>query len=403
MGSKAKTILIFFTIFVVGVYFFFWGLVQAKAFLAPLSVAVLLAMVVLPVTHWFEKKGLNRALASLFSDLIILLFFILLGWVLVSQVRNLAQDWPQIRQTVEGRINQVEQIIQDKIGPLTSNKTSAGQVQNSSSPQPNSLAESAGSGQQQGQPSLDVFSLGSPGSGSSMISSAGSYAMSFLSLLGTFLLIFVYVFFFLLYRDKFRKSAIKMVSEDKREDAQEVISKTINVSQNYLFGRLILIAILAVLYSIGLSITGVNHAILISILAAVLSLIPYIGNIIGYALAVGMAFFSGSGVTGALGVTATFVFAQFVESYILEPYIVGDKVNINPVFTIIAVVLGGAVWGVVGMILAIPALGIAKVLFDQIPALNPLGYLFGDEDIGDKEENENLFQKVKLWFQNKFS
>lgn len=234
-----------------------------------------------------------------------------------------------------------------------------------------------------------------------MASTAGSFISQFFSFLGNFLLTFVYIFFFLLYRNKFRNSILKMVPEDKRELTEEVLTKSTKISQNYLFGRLILIICLAVLYSIGLTVSGVKHAILISILAAVLSLIPYIGNIIGYFLAVGMAFFSGSGATGAIGVTITFAIAQFVESYILEPYIVGDKVDLNPIFTIIVVVLGGAVWGVVGMIIAIPALGIVKVVFDQIPVLRPLGYLFGEEDIGDNEK-DNIFKKTKRWALNKF-
>lgn len=235
------------------------------------------------------------------------------------------------------------------------------------------------------------------------MSSAGSFIGQLFSFLGTFLLTFVYIFFFLLYRSKFRNSILKMVPEDKQESAQSVLGESTQISQNYLFGRLILITFLAALYSVGLAVSGVKNAILISILAAVLSLVPYIGNIIGYFLAVGMAFFSGSGATGAIGVTITFAVAQFVESYILEPYIVGDKVNLNPVFTIIVVVLGEAVWGVVGMLIAIPALGIVKVVFDHIPVLRPIGYLFGEEDIGDNEEGkDNIFKKTKRWALNKF-
>lgn len=238
-----------------------------------------------------------------------------------------------------------------------------------------------------------------------MMSSAGSFISSFFNFMGTFLLIFVYIFFFLLYRNKFKNSILKMVPDEKRDLTREILTESADISQQYLFGRLLLILFLAIIYSIGLSISGVQHAILVSILAAVLSLLPYIGNIIGYALAVGMALFSGSGAMGVLGVTITFAIAQFIESYILEPYIVGEKVALNPVFTIIVVVLGGAVWGVIGMLIAIPALGIIKIVFDHIPALSPLGYLFGEEDIGDEnqEDEGNFFDKTKKWALNKFN
>jgi predicted PurR-regulated permease PerM len=228
--------------------------------------------------------------------------------------------------------------------------------------------------------------------------------MSFFGFLGNFLLTFIYVFFFLLYRVKFTKSALKMAPDDRRDKTRKIIHESVLISQNYLFGRMLLILFLAILYSIGLSLSGVEKAILISVLAAVLSLMPYIGNVIGFFLAVAMAFISGSGLTGLVGVTITFSVAQFVESYILEPYVVGEKVNINPVFTIIVVVLGGAVWGIIGMLIAIPALGIMKVVFDRIPSLQPLGYLFGEEGIDDGDDDSpGMFEKVKKWATDKFS
>lgn len=415
MRNKAKVILTYFALIVVSLFFLFSGLVQAKSFLAPLSVAALLAMVMLPVCRWFEGKGINRGWASFLSDLIILLFFVLLAGVVATQVKSLAQDWPQISQRLKPKIEQLQEYISDKTGLSVQEQNqkvseqipggilgSGGQAESSSSGQQEQQQQSQQqqSQQQQGQPQNGTQSQQS---GGSVMSTAGSFIMKFFSFLGTFLLTFIYIFFFLLYRKKFYNSILKMVPEDKRDRTHQVLEESTETSQNYLFGRVLLIIFLAIIYSIGLLISGVKHAILISILASVLSLIPYIGNIIGYGLALGMALFSGSGATGAIGVSITFAVAQFVESYILEPYIVGDKVNLNPVFTILVVVLGGAIWGVVGMIIAIPALGILKVIFDHIPVLQPLGYLFGEEDIGDDEEDkDNIFMKTKRWALNKF-
>lgn len=417
MTSKAKSILTYFTITVVCLSVLFWALVQAKSFLAPISVAALLAMVVLPICRWFEGKGLSRGWASLVSDLLILLFFAVLALVLSAQVKSIMEDWPQIKERVKPKIEKVQEYIAEKTGisvkeqdqKVSQKIPGDGSAGASGSENPPSgktdgagdsgTKQNQGGEQQEGQPPS-----GSTSSGGSMFSSVGSFISAMLNFLGTFLLIFVYIFFFLFYRAKFRKSILKMVPSEKQEVTQRIISESTDISQNYLFGRLILIMFLAIIYGIGLSISGVKHAVLISVLAAVLSLIPYIGNIIGYFLALSMAFFSGSGLVGAIGVSITFAIAQFVESYILEPYIVGDKVNLNPVFTILVVVLGGAVWGVVGMLIAIPALGIAKVVFDHIPVLSPLGYLFGNEDIGEEEEGEgsNFFKRTKKWALNKF-
>lgn len=411
MRNKAKTILIYFALIIVSLFFLFSGLVQAKSFLAPLSIAALLAMVMLPVCRWFEGKGIKRGWASLFSDLIILLFFVVLTGIVATQVKSLAEDWPQIKQRVKPKIEQLQEFVASKTGlsvqeinqKIPGSSSGSGGQEKSSSSNQQQQQSSQQQQQSQQQSQSQSGSQSQQQSGGSMMKAAGGFIGQFFSFLGSFLLTFIYIFFFLLYRNKFRKSILKMVPEEKRASAQKIIGESAKISQNYLFGRLILIIFLAGIYSLGLIVSGVKNAILISMLAATLSLIPYIGNIIGYVLAVGMAFFSGSGATGAIGVSITFAIAQFVESYVLEPYIVGDKVDLNPVFTIIVVVLGGAVWGVMGMLIAIPALGIVKVICDYIPVLQPLGYLFGEEDTKDKKEGkDNIFKKTKRWALNKF-
>lgn len=401
MGNGAKTIIIYFTVVVVGLFFFFEGLVQARTFLAPVSVAALLAMIVLPVCKWLERKGLERGWASFFSVLVILLFFGVVGWVISAQVRNLARDWPQMRQKIEPKINQIGQFIEDKTGVSLPAQNNAAQRQGWPAGE-SRQEQSPGSGQQGKQEGSYLFGTGFQVSGSSMLYRAGGYAAELLGALGTLLLVFVYIFFFLLYRAKFKKTIIKMVSEEKRGKAREIIDQSAHISQNYLFGRLILIVILAVFYSIGLSVSGIPHAVLISILAALITLIPIVGNIIGYSLSIGMAILSGDVLTGVIGVTVTFAVAQFIEEYFLEPYIVGEQVNLNPVITIIVVFLGGAIWGLVGMLVAIPALGILKVVCDNVPVLNPLGYLFGNERAGGDQESGNMLKKAKRWASDKF-
>lgn len=441
MRANAKAILTYSTVLIVLLFFLFWGLTKAKGFLAPVSVAALLAMVVLPVSHWLEGKGVKRGWAALWSDLLILLFFIGLAAIITAQVKSLAQDWPQIKERMVPKLEQLQEFIADKTGISVQEQEqkvsdqvpgnfiesgspdSVASRKEGSNTQPtarDSIGQSEGQKkqmkQQQGDSSQNqkkgpLSSMQNQGQskgksssgGGSIMSTAGNFFMQFFGFLGTFLLTFIYIFFFLLYRRKFKNSILKMAPEEKREQTEDILSHSVKISQNYLSGRLILILFLAILYAVGLSVSGVKHAILISVLAAVLSLIPYIGNIIGFFLAIAMALFSGSGFMGALGVAITFTIAQFVESYILEPYIVGDKVELNPVVTILVVVLGEAVWGVIGMLIAIPALGIAKVIFDHIPALKPLGYLFGQEDIGgDEESNDNFFTRTKQWALNKF-
>ena len=402
--SQALRILVYTALILIIVVCLFGGLVYGRSFLLPLAMAALLSMIILPVSRWLERKGMVRGWAAFLSDVVIILFFVMLAGVVAAQVDSLTDQWPQIKQQIEPRINQLERFITQQTG------ISAAQQEQRLPDFLNQSKSSAGdSTQAQQSSSQSAQSSQSPGggasssSGGSILSSLGSVLSQFFATLGNFLLVLVYTFFFLLYRKKFKKSILKMVPPDRQERTEEVIADAAQVAQNYLFGRMLLILFLAGLYAIGLSISGVQNAILVSLLAAVLSLLPYVGNIIGYSVAVTLAFVSGGGAASVTGVSITFAITQFVESYVLEPYVVGDKVNLNPVFTIVVVVLGGAVWGVVGMLIAIPFLAIAKVIFDHVPALQPLGYLLGEEDTKDDDQgDDNSFEKVKQWVEEKF-
>jgi predicted PurR-regulated permease PerM len=102
-------------------------------------------------------------------------------------------------------------------------------------------------------------------------------------------------------------------------------------------------------------------------------------------------------VTPLLGVAAVYLVAQFVESYILEPIIVGAEVDINPFFTILAVVAGGLLWGVSGMILGIPILGIVRIILDNIEPLRPYAFLLGEEQ--KESTSSKLAKKIKSLLQ----
>ena len=377
--SRGKKILVFSTFIIVGLYFLFLALVEASSFLAPLFTAIILALVVLPLSRKMERKGMKRSVSSLLN--VLLLFLISLGLLalLSFQVQSFMQKWPQIKETMKPKIEQLQSFV------LQHTQMSKSDLQN-----PGSLGFSSGSQGSSGKSG----SSGAPGSGgdfqqqgNSGDSSAGSsisqkaqQAMSFfmktIGFIGTALLTFIYIFFLLNYRRRFRLFVLRLFPEREKKEANDVIYRSAKVSQQYLVGRLLLMAALAVLYAIGFGISGVSNFILISLIAALFSLIPYIGNIIGLVLAMGFGYLT-SGATGVLvGILVTFAVAQFVESYLLEPYVVGDKVDVHPFFVILAVVAGGALWGIIGMILAIPLLAIITVIFLHVSPLHPFGFLF---------------------------
>lgn len=352
--SQGKKILFYSTVTILLLYFGVTGLVKAKAFLIPFVTAVILALLVLPLSQKMEKGIFSRGLASFLNTLLLILISIGFLTLISFQIKNVVDDWTKIQQTMQPKVEQAKAFI------LQHTPINEEDLQQNSSSEALSISSSS----EARQKGVGIFG-------------------SVLAFMGDYLLTFIYIFFILNYRNRFKKFLIKLFPDDKTSRVKAVIRNSAEVTQRYLIGKIFLIGLLALLYSIGLGISGVNNFILVSVLAAIFSIIPYIGNIIGFGLAMVFGYLS-SGETGVLiGILATFTVAQFVESYILEPYIVGDQVDLHPFFVILVVIIGGMIWGIMGMILGIPILAIINVVFRNIKPLKPFGFLISQEDSDD--------------------
>lgn len=350
--TGGKKILLHATLAILVIYFSILALVEAKAFLIPLATAMILALLVLPISQKLEKGRMNRVSTSLLNTFFLLLISIGFMALVSFQVKNVVDDWPKIKETMQPKVENLKSFVLEHT-PISEEDLKKTEGQSGTIPF---------SGSQTGQKAADFFNA----------------VMGFF---GDYLLTFIYIFFLLNYRHHFKDFLLKLFPDRKKDEVKKVISNSARVTQKYLVGKLFLIGLLAALYSIGLGISGVNNFILISVLAAVLSLVPYIGNIVGFGLAMTFGYLT-SGESGVLiGIIITFSGAQFVESYILEPYVVGDQVDLHPFFVILSVIVGNMVWGVMGMILSIPILAIINVILLNIPSLYPFGFLLkkGDE------------------------
>ncbi|MEB2776289.1 AI-2E family transporter [Algoriphagus sp. D3-2-R+10] len=397
---KSKEILFILTLLVLGTYFFILGTIEAAGFLKPMVIALLLTLICIPLCRKLESWKLSRGFSAFLSVILTFMVFISFFVILSAQVENISERWPEIKKKMQPKLEEVQQTITEKTGINIEQQTglfnSPGNSEETQSPDKNSEeAKEASDEPTSGQSSTEKLV-------SNASEEIGMIVMNFFSFISSATLTLVYLFFLLLYRNKVKRSILKFFSKENLKEAEQVMNHSIELGLNFIVGRFILIVFLAIIYSIGLSISGIENAILISVIAAFLSLVPFIGNIIGYGLSLIMAVFAGAELWTLVGVSLTFGLAQFVESYILEPYVVGSKVEINPLATIVVVILGGAIWGIVGMVLSIPIVGIAKIIFDATPALKPLGYALGEEDVEGADE-ENFFSKWggKVW--DKFS
>lgn len=342
---------------IVGAYFLIAGLVAAQSFLAPLFIATILSLVMYPLCRQFEKWGLGRTFGSLISVVVLFLISLAVLLTVFSQVDMFIDEYPSIKKNMASQVAGAKTFLIDNT-PVTQEHIQK--------------LEGEGLG-------AFIASINDPGGKTlGVISSTGLF-------LSNFLLTFVYVFFMLRYRKRFVEFLVRLLPSQHTDEVRETAYEIPQLISGYLVGQLLLMASLLVAYSIGLGISGVKNFFLISFIATLLTLIPFVGNIVGFALAVAFGYLTSGDLGVLLGVVLTFTIGQFLESYILQPYVMGDRVNLHPFLVIVMVILGGAVWGLAGMILAVPTAAILTTLLMHIETLRVFGMAFKNEPL-DKQE-----------------
>ena len=194
----------------------------------------------------------------------------------------------------------------------------------------------------------------------------------------TVVLIPVYLFMMLYYKSLLLEFIRKLFRAEHHTAVVEVLANSKTIIQSYLVGLFFEMLIMAVLNSAGLLILGIDYAIIMGILCAVLNIIPYIGGVVATLLPMIIAFVTKDSLIYPVLVLIITIVIQFIDNNLIVPKIVASRVQINALISVIAVLIGGAIWGVAGMFLSIPLIAILKVIFDHIEPLKPWGFLFGN-------------------------
>ncbi|NBC82196.1 MAG: AI-2E family transporter [Bacteroidetes bacterium] len=198
-------------------------------------------------------------------------------------------------------------------------------------------------------------------------------------------LVFVYAFLFLLYRTSFKNFFLyQFRRKRKKEEIEEVLTSIQKVAQHYFYGLFLIILILGLLNGFGLWIIGIDYPFLFGFFAAFLAIIPYIGTFIGGLLPTLYAAVNNETLIPALLVVSWYIMVQTLEGNILTPKIVGSRVSINPLFALLALLIGGVLWGIAGLVLFIPFIAIVKVIFEHVESLEPYAILLSS-DFGYKK------------------
>jgi len=317
-------------------------------FLKPLVFAFFFATLMRPVSVLLEKWGMHRMLASLLCAIIVFLSVSGLVLLLFVQFNQFADDLPEIGDQVNDLIERVQVEVSELTGIPPE------QLQER-------LQESEGMAE-----GLQQF--------------IQNFLQGLATTLGHFFLTLVYLFLFLTNRTKFKRFILMYVPEDQRDTGEKVISRSATVSHHYLWGRLQVVIILGIMYLITFLAFDMRFALLFTVVGALLTIIPYIGPMLSGIMPVAFFLVQGEDTGTVLLFALVILIIQLIESYILEPLIIGKEVSLMPFIIIIAIILGGMAWGILGMILFVPLFSILKIIFDQTRKLRPIGYLFGDSD-----------------------
>jgi len=193
----------------------------------------------------------------------------------------------------------------------------------------------------------------------------------------------LYTFLMLFYRSTIKEFLITVFKSESEEQVAVILIESTYVAQRYLTGLLIETTLVFILNMIGFLILGIKYAVFLALLAALLNLIPYVGMLAANIICMLITLISSSEISNVFWVGVILGVVQLLDNNFGMPLIVGNKVRINALVTIIGVIAAGALCGIPGMFLAIPGLAVLKVIFDNVPALNPWGLLLGEKKVNE--------------------
>lgn len=313
-----------------------------SSLILPLVVAAVIAILLDKFAKKLKHWGLPNWLAITLSVLVMVVVFLLLTWLVGSQINTMANDWPTIKEKAAEKLNGLSEwanqsLNWDYMNYIDNNKRLVDKME----------------------------------------SVAGVVLSSVMNLMSQSLIIFVYIILLLMQKRRFINFFKKMSSDATAMTA--LLSDASNSISRYLFGKSKIMIFLFGIYYLGFMLGSVPYALFLALFGALFSIIPYVGNIIGGGIALILSYLY-AGTTPALIVLGVISAAQLVENYILTPWIIGDEIDLNPFITVFGIILFSMLWGTVGAIIALPLVGVIKVIFEHTKGMEAYAYLLKKGD-----------------------
>ena len=332
------------TVILFGLVLCSYALANLRGILIPFSFALLLAVLLNPLTDRFQQWRVPQIPAIALSLLVAIILIGALWYFLANQIMRFTDQMPLLQKKTVEQVSKLQQGLVHQFNiPMAKQDQYITQAKAGIKPL------------------------------------IGQLLGTMLGTLTTVFLLPIYTFLLLYYKTLILNFLYEIFAEKNANEVNTVLRQVKGAIQSYMYGLLIEASIVAAMNTIALLILGVPYAILLGVMGAILNVLPLFGGILAALLPMAIALITKDGFNTEIAIAISYIVIQFIDNHFLIPYIVSSKVKINALLSIVAVLLGGAVWGLSGMFLSIPFMGILKIIFDRIPEMQPWGRLLGDQ------------------------
>ncbi len=321
-----------------------YGLIMARDFLYPLALGVLLSYLLYPIVNFLEKKGVPRILSIMVPLLVAIAFFTFLFVFITKRLTLFMDELPYFKEKTVEHIAGILQYLETQLG-IPSERVKKYILS-------------------------QIFNLGAE-SGKLFTATTGT--------LFAILMQPVYIFLFLYYRTKFAYFILKIAGKENRLIAIKILREIAQVVTRYMLGVTTVVIILCFLNSAGYILIGIEYPVLLGVIAALFSFIPYFGNFIGGAIPFLFALLTENSLKYSIRIILFVYFIHFLENNILSPNIVGNNIRLNPFIIILGLIGGAMIWGLPGMLVTIPFFAMLNIILKKIPVMQPYAYLLGNK------------------------
>ena len=333
-------------------------MIVGKVILMPLVFAGILALALAPICNQLEKRGI-KPIASILLTFLGISTVILIILVIISfTFANIYEELPELQSdlqkgvaAISKRFNSLDYFSDTSLEELFSGNTSK----------------------------FVNFTF-------SLLERVFSSSMTTIT---NFFFTFLYLFFLLYYRKGIRYVLYVGKTKAQLTKLSTIINEVQDVVKAYAFGLFSVMLMLGFVNSIGLWLIGIDYAFFWGFLAGFMIIIPYIGTTLGGILPFLYAFATTDTLWQPIAVTSMYFVIQLIEGNLITPNIVGNRINTNAMSVIIAMTIGTLIWGIAGIVLALPIVGILRVVFSHFDATKKLGLLL-DNDLADFRIEDKL-------------